>query len=701
MRVLDHAQTELGQTRQTPSRLPRGADTTTLVAAFVVLQFVLPSTLVFSYAPMSLSPAALVALGLGVVWWCTHLTTSLGAAKGRNPVRTAVFVYALAVLATYGKASLTYLPADERSVGDTAMVGVFAMIFLALAVCDGVRTRERIYFLLRVIVVSAAWVAVVGIIQYLLLFDLTEYLRVPGTHFNERYPLVLARGGLPRVSGTTEHPIEFGVFCAMILPLAVHVAFASGRSGRRSIFWWTCVGVIATGLMFSASRSAILAVGSVGLVLFIGWSGRRRLLMAAAGMVFIVFIKLVSPGLLGTLIYLFRNSSTDDSVRYRTHDYETAREAISAAPLLGRGIGTWYAPKRVVFDNQYLLTLVEAGVIGLLAILGIVVAAMICARQVRRLARQSPDTGTRSTDRDLALALAAALTAVLPTFATFDFAAFATVNSTMFLLAGISGALLRAVRPRTTSDPVDLWQSVVVLRRRWYISLPALLGGLALAGVAYTVTPTQYESVSILTLTTPREGGTISTGGDAQGYVTNPLTNFDRGLNLTAAIVIQEMNSAATAARLGVAADGDIRYEVTNGSATPQLLATGPFIVVRGTGPTPESAVAITDSVADVAKLELAERQQALEAPPSTHIELHPFLPATEAKPIGTSRQRVTAAALAVALLAALTAAFGFESWASRERRGRRTPPPVRERDDSRGSPEKTGAAVLEGTAGR
>ena len=44
---------------------------------------------------------------------------------------------------------------------------------------------------------------------------------------------------------------------------------------------------------------------------------------------------------------------------------------------------------------------------------------------------------------------------MLPTFATFDFASFATVTSLMFLLVGMAGALLRIVcrGGRRATDP--------------------------------------------------------------------------------------------------------------------------------------------------------------------------------------------------------------------------------------------------------
>ena len=100
------------------------------------------------------------------------------------------------------------------------------------------------------------------------------------------------------------------------------------------------------------------------------------------------------------------------------------QELIARHPLLGRGTGTWYAPKHEVFDNQYLLTLVDSGVIGLLTFLGIFAAAVYAAVRVMYLCSLvSASKETAAMDRDLALSLAASLAVVFPTFATFDFTA--------------------------------------------------------------------------------------------------------------------------------------------------------------------------------------------------------------------------------------------------------------------------------------
>jgi O-antigen ligase len=98
---------------------------------------------------------------------------------------------------------------------------------------------------------------------------------------------------------------------------------------------------------------------------------------------------------------------------------------------------------------------VDSGVFGLATFIGISVAGVYAAVRVRRLSATPLHSTTPGSDRDLALALFASLAVVFPTYATFDFAAFPHVSATAFLLAGISGALLRVVRAEATAQPTD------------------------------------------------------------------------------------------------------------------------------------------------------------------------------------------------------------------------------------------------------
>ena len=129
---------------------------------------------------------------------------------------------------------------------------------------------------------------------------------------------------------------------------------------------------------------------------------------------------------------------------------------------------------------------------------------------------------------------------------------------------------------------MDFWRTVLVLVRRWYITVPAFFVTLGMAGAAYSVVPVQYQSVSVLVLTTPLSGGTETAHSTTPNSLTNPLLNFDQSLALTASIVIQEMNSLETAKNLGVTPGGSVTYQVTNGSTNPELPRVGTVLVRAG-----------------------------------------------------------------------------------------------------------------------
>jgi O-antigen ligase len=417
----------------------RRADGATLVSLFVALQLVIPARLVISKLPLSISPASVVALVIGLCWLCAQFTTTLGVAKGRNPVRTMLFLYMCSVLATYGLATFGYLPLDELNQADHALVLTLALVGLALGVCDGVRGPARLDLVLKTVATMGAVIAVIGILQFLFALDLTQYMKLPGLRYTSEDAFVIERSAMRRVGATTGHPIEFGVVCAMLLPLAVHLATKARGRAQASLRWWLCAGLIATGLMFSISRSAIVGAVGAGVVLLLGWPARRRVQAVLAVLGFLALMKVMVPGLLGTFYDFFANIGNDDSIRYRTHDYATASTEIARHLWLGRGLGTWYAPKHQIFDNQYLLSLVEVGVLGMVAFIGIFLAGIYAALRARFMSSDP-------TQRDLGLTLSAMLVVPVVTCATFDFASFATATALAFLTAGASGALLRTAK---------------------------------------------------------------------------------------------------------------------------------------------------------------------------------------------------------------------------------------------------------------
>ncbi|GGT37386.1 O-antigen ligase family protein [Nonomuraea spiralis] len=446
--------------------LPRRADGATLACLFVLSLLILPARLAVAGLPLSLTPAEILALSLGVVWVCAQMVSTTGVAKGGNPVRTALFVYGMLLLAVYGYTTYLYLPSDELNLADHTLVLYLGYASLLLVMCDGMGTRERLDFVLKAVVIGGTFAAIVALLQFRLDFDLTEYMRIPGLRHSsvEEVPTVISRSDLRRVAGTLGHPIEFGALSAMLLPLAAHLGFQARSRGEAAARWWICAAVIAAGLMFSVSRTAVLGLAGAGLILLVGWSNRRRLVTLGAFLVFLGVMKVLTPGLIGTFYNLFAGAGEDSSVIYRTHDYPFAMREFAKSPIFGRGLGTWYPFKHQVFDNQYLLSLVETGLVGVLGFVGVIVCGIVVALRVRRMS-------TDPNVRNLGLTIAACLVIPLLGAATFDLLSFPGITSVLFLLVGAAGALMRFERrdqrDRTVissfHEPADLSRSLIAV----------------------------------------------------------------------------------------------------------------------------------------------------------------------------------------------------------------------------------------------
>ncbi|MBP2706424.1 O-antigen ligase family protein [Microbispora sp. RL4-1S] len=428
-----------------PSQRQR-ADGATLAVVFAVIVMLVPARLIIKGLPFALTPAEAVGLLAAVWWFCAHLTNTLGAAKGRTPVRTAIYVYGVSLLLTYAYSSAGFLPSRELELADHAVVTSAAMVAIALLACDGVRGRDRIDVVFKALVVAGAIMGLIGAVQYLLNFDLTRFMEFPGTEAQVVGDAILQRNGVNRAASTASHPIEFGVVSVMVLPLALHYAFHARQDGKPALRWWLCCALIAAGMVFSASRSPILGLTVAGAVLLVGWPMARRIRAVVALAGFLVVVKLAVPGLLGAITGLFTNLSSDTSLAYRTNDYDTAFAEIRRHLLLGRGVGTWYAPQHVVFDNQYLLTAVEAGLLGVATFAGLFLTGIWSSL---RAMWRAADPSTR----DLGLSMTACLVIPLVGSATFDLRAFGIVNGVAFLLVGMAGALLRS-QTKEISPPV-------------------------------------------------------------------------------------------------------------------------------------------------------------------------------------------------------------------------------------------------------
>ena len=423
------------------------------LTVYLLLLFVLPAQLVIGPLGAPGAPAALVALGL-LVWWAAGrmLAHPLSPA-GRHPVRLVLTLLTVATLMAYTVGMVRGLAGLQVSAADRGLLSMFGWIGLALVACDMLHTRESIDRLLRLLVFLGAFIAVLGILQFAVGFDLTRYLVIPGLTPNRELDLIGERSNFRRVAGTTSHPIEFGVVLAAILPIALHYAL----DDRRGRWWvrWGVVAVITAAIPMSVSRSAMLGLGVGILLLFLSWSGWRRMLAILILPLVLVAMRAAVPGLLGTIRSLFSLWSNDPSIQGRTDDYGVIGTYIAQSPWFGSGFETFLPKEFVLLDNQYLGTIVEMGIVGLLVLLTLFAVAFGCARGV---VLRAPDPVTRS----LGVSLSASIAVLAFSFATFDGLGFPVAAGILFLLLGVIGALWRLA-----GGPAPVRRIPRRWRRRW------------------------------------------------------------------------------------------------------------------------------------------------------------------------------------------------------------------------------------------
>jgi hypothetical protein len=417
-------------------------DAVTFLTVLAVLLLLVPSRLVFAPLGGAGSPALLLAVA-GLVWWAHAVLTRAGTLEPSRPARWATGAWAAAVAASYVVAMSRPIDAVEVRAADRGVVSLLALLGILLVAADGIPSTARVEVLLQRVVGLATVVGSLAVLQFFTGIDVASYIRIPGLSADGYLSSMETRNGLNRPSATATHPIELGVVLAIVLPLALHFALTAppGRRVKPTV----CVLVVALAALMSVSRSAVLA-SAVALAVFLpGLPRRQRRYTLLALPVVLVVVRLSVPGLIGTLRGLFTGIGSDPSAGSRTGSYDVVGTYVAQRPLFGRGFNT-FLPSYHILDNQYLLTLIDTGVVGLLAMLSLFGAAFLCAASA---ATRWP---VHSEQRSMARAVAAGVAAAAVGFATFDALSFPMCSALAAFVAGV-GFRLRLLARGDVPDP--------------------------------------------------------------------------------------------------------------------------------------------------------------------------------------------------------------------------------------------------------
>ncbi|MET9599539.1 O-antigen ligase family protein [Streptomyces sp. NPDC006459] len=428
----------------------RQLDATALLSCYLALAFFIPSNLTLPGMGGVGTPANVFAL-LCLFWYlAAWITGRILPAPGTRLPRVVMCLLAFSVLGSYLANAMRSSSHKEVLAADRGLIGLLVWVSLVVLVSAGIQDRERLDVLLRRAVVMGSVVAAIGFYDFFTATNIADSISIPGLKSSVAQITTLDRGSFTRPRSTTAQPLEFGGMLAILLPFAVQQAFDPVRRHLRGWRRWGPVVLMGGALPLTVSRTSIIGALIVVLVMVLRWKPERR--WAAIGLLMgsVACFKVIIPGLIGTITALFASflTNSDSSTQARTVKYSAIVPYLGERPLFGRGFGTFLPELFFFTDNQYMLTLAEMGLVGLLALLVLLFTGIHQGGAIRRLARTE-------SDRELGQAFFASALVSLVIAATFDALSFPMFAGVFFLTIAAGGSYLGFIR-RTAPEPATV-----------------------------------------------------------------------------------------------------------------------------------------------------------------------------------------------------------------------------------------------------
>ena len=221
-------------------------DAATMLGLMVVLLTLVPARLVVPGMTDLARPGLIV--GFVLFWWWVLARFALHLAMtGPQPIRWALLAYMVSALVSYAVGSLRGLTTMESNAADRTLLFYCVFAGVILTAADGVPNWLRLRAVLKVLMGCATIVALIALVQYIFVFDVTQYMTIPGLQpkgwtigFEVRGEGVRVRqhdGALHRAGGIS------GSHASLRRPLRL----LRPKPGRRQLAL-VCTAIIAGGL---------------------------------------------------------------------------------------------------------------------------------------------------------------------------------------------------------------------------------------------------------------------------------------------------------------------------------------------------------------------------------------------------------------------------------------------------------------------
>jgi O-Antigen ligase len=257
--------------------------------------------------------------------------------------------------------------------------------------------------------------------------------------------------GRREVLGTADVSLEAVAMLALALPIALTRLLERGTS--RSRLGYLLVTLILLGAMVATYRKSALLAPIVVVAIMICFRPRQMVRLAPLGLIVLVVLPIIAPNALGSVIEQFQPHKLGvATVSDRVSDYDAIRPDVLSHLLFGRGFGSYEHSTYRTLDNDMLMRLVESGVIGLLAWLGMLIGLIAIAAPLIRGGdmRRGPP----------ALAIAAGAGGFLVMSLLFDMMSFPQTPYIMVALAGLLAVLIKRPTPVPSPAPLQVAEPI-------------------------------------------------------------------------------------------------------------------------------------------------------------------------------------------------------------------------------------------------
>jgi hypothetical protein len=364
----------------------------------------------------------------------------------------------------------------EGHLDTSAMSNLLQLLFLisVFFIVRQLLTSERIVQLFLVVLTWAG--VIVGFFAIIERFTRVNVFLLLG-HF---LPLTLindttatsVRAGSNRSFASSQHPIALSVALGILIPIALYLAAHGGRPRNpisRRIVYSLGVAILLGGILCTVSRTGIVMLGVMFVVVLI-LRPRLGAVIFAFAFPIVVIVAAVVPKLVNSTIGTLFNVNTLIASQFsnpgyrgqgRLADLGPAFTSFVQTPFFGTGIGSRIvvgpSSNSNILDNQWLGTLLDAGVIGVagLATLLVVPIVLLLVYAFR----------VKPGDKYASLAIAIAISTIGYGVAMFFYDAFSFMQTFLILmmLLAVGAWLLTEMRrrPAVADQPAPVAMEIV------------------------------------------------------------------------------------------------------------------------------------------------------------------------------------------------------------------------------------------------